>query len=156
VNQLVDIGGNEYLMNILMTPLGDLTLRLRMLITGYTLAASGTEAAIKGELRFENETPSVAPSASFDTVMDSQRRMVVSTGLLVIPAGRSPVQNVEIQARFNFASVVISEDFLCGSVEDDESTVVQPIVHSLKGTTFGAQRIQDGAVPTTVPGSCPK
>ena len=153
VNQTIDIGGNEYLMNIRLSL--DLTLRLRMLFTSDTLAASGTEAMVKGELRFEDETPIDPPMASFDTVMDSQRKMLISTGMVVIPAQRSPVPDVTIQAQLNFASVVISEDFLCGRVEDEESRVVQPILQNLKGTTFGAQRIQGGVIPAEVPNSCP-
>ena len=153
VDQTIDIGGNEYLMNIWLSL--DLTLRLRMLFTSYMLAASGTEAAVRGELRFEDETPRDPSIASFETVMDSQRMMLISTGMVVIPAQRSPVAGVEIQAQLNFASVVISEDFLCGRVEDDQSAVLQPILQQLKGTTFGAQRIQGGVIPAEVPNSCP-
>src|SRR5262245_30041901 len=51
----IDIGGNEYSMNILLN-VSQLTLRLRLLFTSYVLDPSGSQAQVKGELRFESET----------------------------------------------------------------------------------------------------
>ncbi len=152
----VDLAGKDFLMNIALNPLGDLALRLRLLFTRFDVNADMTEAGVSGEFRFEDETNDDAPIASFDTVLDENGRMIVSTGVVFVPADRSPVMDTAVEAELNFVLFVLDEETLCGQIEDDASQVLQPITLSLKGTTFGAKLIgPNGELPMTILDVCP-
>lgn len=153
--QIVDLEGNEYLMNIAITRLGEVFLRLRLLFTSFEASPDGTEASVTGELRFENETEADPPAASFESTIDSMGRMEASTGVVFVPADRSPVMDVAVEVELNLVFFIQDEDNLCGQIEDDASRVLQPITLELKGTTFGAKRIVDGQIPADVPTACP-
>jgi hypothetical protein len=152
---LVDIGGREYLMNIALNPLGDVSLRLRILFTSYELDPGGTSATVAGEVRFEAETRADPPVTTFTSVIDENGRMIVDTGHVFVPPERSPVQDTAVEVELRFVVFVLSERSLCGLIDDDQSRVVQPIELALKGTTFGATIIEDDVIPTDVPQACP-
>jgi len=153
VGELVDLKDKEYLMNVLINFGNGLQLELRVLFTKWELNAAGTEAAVSGEVRFkDNGDP---PITTFETVMNERGRMVISSGPVSVPADRSPLPGQEVKAQLTFVTTAISEDFICGRIEDDESKVTVPLEIPLKGTTFGAKRIIDGVLPTDVPQFCP-
>jgi hypothetical protein len=153
--QLVDVGNREYMMNVALRPLGDLALRLRVFFTSYVENAAGSEAQIKGEVRFETETLQDPPITSFESTMDANGKMIVSTGVVQVPPERSPVAGVAIEAQLTFTVYALDQENLCGLIEDDESKVLQPIQQQLKGTTFGAKLIEGGVVPADIPNACP-
>ncbi len=151
-----DIGDEEYLLNIALNPLGDLALRLRLLITRFEVSDGGAEAAVSGEFRFEEESRTDPAAAAFDTTLGADGRMIISTGRVVVPANRSPVPNTEVETEFSLKTTVLDEKSLCGVIDDDASQVLRPIVLSLKGTTFGAKAFGPaGEKPTDVPNACP-
>jgi hypothetical protein len=152
----VNLAGNEYMMNIALTPLGDLALRLRVLFTSFEEDPSGTSAAVQGEVRFETETRSDPPITEFSTTLDQNGRMVIASGVVKVPAERSPVAGTAVEAELTFTVYVLDRESLCGFIEDEESRVIDPIKQPLKGTTFGAELIDEsGAIPENIPQSCP-
>ena len=151
-----DIGDKEFLLNIALNPLGDLNLQLRLLITQFDVAPSGTEADVAGEFRFTDETLADPPAATFETTLGDDGQMVISTGHVVVPAERSPVMGTEVEVDFNLRTTVLDDSRLCGVIDDDESVVLQPIQLQLKGTTFGGTVVgPSGELPADVPEQCP-
>jgi hypothetical protein len=153
--QLVDVGNREYLMHIALVPLGDVKLRLRVFFTSYVENAAGTEAQIQGEVRFEPETLQDPPITSFESTMDANGKMIVSTGIVQVPAERSPVPNTAVEAELTFTVYALDQENLCGLIEDEQSQVLQPIQLKLKRTTFGAKLIENGVIPPDIPLACP-
>lgn len=156
---LVDITG-EHLLNVDLRPIGTVKLRLRASFHTFELQDDG-RGFVTGAIRLAEADPAVftptsEPLAEFESYIEPDGFMIIDLGRVYVPAELSPIPDTAVDVNLSFKAVVLSEDELCGYIDDPESNVIAPAPLDLVGTTFGSQRWNpDGSQPATVPETCP-